>query len=278
MTNLGKAKKRVVREESLGAPHGKPTGNCLKNLKQTNALGTGQRAVKPREIPKDTSSFKRLQDRLLSVINHPQSTPKEADVELEIVGVLAAQVYQDRHEANADGFTLDIKPKLTGRPSTDERLWWIAWCQLAVFIAKRRSFEKPELKEIARTGDGATGDLVSVNSVTHLPERWRTRLRDHAAVLEVLHELACAPQLTDKPLSERQQNVLVAMLELQTFSADKRRTTEEIARRAGGDAEYFKTTTSGLRRQGLIRTREGRGGGCWLTEEGQDRAGQLAKR
>jgi hypothetical protein len=82
----------------------------------------------------------------------------------------------------------------------------------------------------------------------------------------------------DEPLSERAQLVLVAMLQLGAVDSDKRQPTAEIAARAMGheaDANSLKPVISELATRHLIQTREGRGGGCWLTETGRRRAEKL---
>jgi len=83
---------------------------------------------------------------------------------------------------------------------------------------------------------------------------------------------------SDDPLSERAQLVLVAMLELGSIDSDTRTTTAEISVRAIGgqaDANSLKTVMSELRTRGLIKTKTGSGGGCWLTEKGLARAQKL---
>ena len=80
------------------------------------------------------------------------------------------------------------------------------------------------------------------------------------------------------PLSERAQLVLIAMLELNALDVDSRRTTEDIAFKAlgdGADPNSLKTVMSDLRTGDLIQSKTGRGGGCWLTNQGQRRAAKL---
>jgi hypothetical protein len=82
----------------------------------------------------------------------------------------------------------------------------------------------------------------------------------------------------DEPLSERAQLVLVAMLELGAVDSDSRKPTARITTRAMGaeaDANSLKPVMSELATRQLIQTREGRGGGCWLTEAGKRRAEKL---
>jgi hypothetical protein len=82
----------------------------------------------------------------------------------------------------------------------------------------------------------------------------------------------------DEPLSNRAQEVLVAMLQLKAVDSDSRQSTAAIAARAMGaeaDANSLKPVMSELATRQLIQTREGRGGGCWLTEAGKCRAEKL---
>ncbi|MCX7701855.1 MAG: hypothetical protein N2039_13335 [Gemmataceae bacterium] len=79
-------------------------------------------------------------------------------------------------------------------------------------------------------------------------------------------------------LSNRAQSVLIAMLKLGALDSDQRRSTEEIAIKALGDAtdpNALKSVMADLKTRKLIQTREGRGGGCWLTEAGRRRAEKL---
>lgn len=81
-------------------------------------------------------------------------------------------------------------------------------------------------------------------------------------------------------LSPKQQDGLVAMLELRCFDSDSRKPIEEIAKRAAGDhvdPETFKQAMTTLRRVGLVGTKVGRGGGCWLTNLGKVRAEKLSR-
>lgn len=84
----------------------------------------------------------------------------------------------------------------------------------------------------------------------------------------------------DEPFSDRAQEVLVAMLHLKAVDSDSRQSTAAIAARAMGsaaDANSLKPVMSELATRKLIQTREGRGGGCWLTEAGQRRAERLSQ-
>jgi len=72
-------------------------------------------------------------------------------------------------------------------------------------------------------------------------------------------------------LSDRQNNILQAMWELKALDQSSRRSTEEIAVRAEGpnaSPEGFKAAIADLQQRGLIDTKVGRGGGCWLLPRG----------
>ena len=62
------------------------------------------------------------------------------------------------------------------------------------------------------------------------------------------------------------------------FRSDKRMRTEDIAVKAAGqeaDANQYKEVIVELKQLRYVDTKEGRGGGCWLTIAGQSRAGKL---
>lgn len=82
----------------------------------------------------------------------------------------------------------------------------------------------------------------------------------------------------EEPLSERARLVLVAMLELDALDSDRRQPTEEVAVKAlgaGADPNALKSVMAELNTRGLINSKTGRGGGCWLTENGRQRAEKL---
>ncbi len=80
-------------------------------------------------------------------------------------------------------------------------------------------------------------------------------------------------------LSDRQYDILVAMREMEALSPDTRRTAGEIAYKSErSHVHAVKESIAALRKMDLIRTKEGRGGGCWLTAYGQEVAHRIAKR
>jgi DNA-binding IscR family transcriptional regulator len=68
------------------------------------------------------------------------------------------------------------------------------------------------------------------------------------------------------------------MLELDAIDSDRRQSTEDITMKAlghGADANALKSVMAELRTRKLIDSKTGRGGGCWLTENGRARAEKL---
>jgi hypothetical protein len=79
-------------------------------------------------------------------------------------------------------------------------------------------------------------------------------------------------------LGERAQLALKVLLDKEAFASDHRQRTEDIVVAAIGksaDANQFKEVIAGLKRLGYVDTKEGRGGGCWLTTSGRMRAEKL---
>lgn len=91
-----------------------------------------------------------------------------------------------------------------------------------------------------------------------------------------ISEMFGAPP-SDEPLSERAQDVLIAMVYLEAVDSDRRRSTETISRKAlgGTDANALKSVMAELKTRRLINSKTGRGGGCWLTDNGRQRAEKL---
>ena len=84
---------------------------------------------------------------------------------------------------------------------------------------------------------------------------------------------------SDMPLlGERARLVLQSLLKKRAFDSDHRVTTEEVATAATGridDANQFKEVISELKAAKYVVTKKGRGGGCWLTDDGRRRAEKL---
>jgi Mn-dependent DtxR family transcriptional regulator len=81
-------------------------------------------------------------------------------------------------------------------------------------------------------------------------------------------------------LSDRQYDLLEALYRAKAFHADAKQTTLEVAQKAEGpgvNPEAFKEPIAGLKRLRLVDTKEGRGGGCWLTSSGRRLIKQIRK-
>ena len=81
-------------------------------------------------------------------------------------------------------------------------------------------------------------------------------------------------------LMDRHRRILQAMLELRAVSEASRRTQDDIAERAEGVTTpnaTFKAKVAELRRRQFVATKEGRGGGCWLTELGRTVADEVIR-
>jgi hypothetical protein len=93
-------------------------------------------------------------------------------------------------------------------------------------------------------------------------------------------QLETAGDTVDKELalSERQSNLLEALYLMKAFHPDVRQTILAIAQKAEGrevNPEAFKEPMVALKRLGLVETRQGRGGGCWLSPSGRQYIQQI---
>jgi DNA-binding IscR family transcriptional regulator len=71
------------------------------------------------------------------------------------------------------------------------------------------------------------------------------------------------------------------MYALKATDPARRKRTNDIAKAAEGEEvspESFKRPMSDLKRRGLVDTKDGRDGGCWLTSAGRKLAEQIKKR
>jgi hypothetical protein len=77
-----------------------------------------------------------------------------------------------------------------------------------------------------------------------------------------------------RELSDRQRDILQGLYERRAFDVDHRMTTDEIADAVAGKGrgrpDSFKRPVADLKRRTLIDTKDGSGGGCWLTDTGRD--------
>lgn len=83
---------------------------------------------------------------------------------------------------------------------------------------------------------------------------------------------------TDSVLSERAQEVLLALQREEAVTSDGRVATEVVANAVGGpnaDRQQFTRAMKELKAIGLVDAKVGRGGGVWLTVAGARRAAKL---
>jgi hypothetical protein len=79
--------------------------------------------------------------------------------------------------------------------------------------------------------------------------------------------------LRDDELSDRQRDILQVLLKSRAFDVDHRMTTVEISRQVAGPGVVtasFGRPIANLKHRGLVMTKEGRDGGCWLTASGRE--------
>jgi hypothetical protein len=119
--------------------------------------------------------------------------------------------------------------------------------------------------------------------------RWDIPFNDRrllTAILEPLQSRRGAAQSSEgiaaadiEPvLNARQRRALVALLKLGAVDSDRLQTTEAVTARLAvpdADANQYKKVIAALNKIGYVSTKEGRGGGCWLTDDGRERAEKL---
>lgn len=106
------------------------------------------------------------------------------------------------------------------------------------------------------------------------------RTKANAKPLEVQLSELLGARIGEEPLSEKAHYALLAMLELGAFDSDSRVTTKKTAERAlgrGSDENDLKSAMAELATRMLTQSKEGRGGGCWLTDAGRRRAEKLRR-
>jgi hypothetical protein len=139
-------------------------------------------------------------------------------------------------------------------------------------FAPTRRFQTPAVDTIVRANASvfsALADIVTISGTE--------KLQVAPDIIGLLTE-GRVTTVSDEPLSDRAESMLVAMLDLNAFDADRRRSTATIAStafRATYDVNSLKPVVVELKRRGLIATKKGPRGGCWLTERGKLRAQKL---
>jgi len=147
----------------------------------------------------------------------------------------------------------------------------------------------------------AAGDEVALHLQSLIPSvccesqrsisRWladiQLRLQPSKALVAAqtdLNQAAVGPEVPKWDqfpiLSEQQENILKALYLLKAFHPGNRKSTRAVALRADGseaNPEAFKEPIAELKRLGLVETKEGRGGGCWLMLLGREYVKQKLK-
>jgi hypothetical protein len=84
-------------------------------------------------------------------------------------------------------------------------------------------------------------------------------------------ELAQARDRQSGRLSDPQRNALEALDDLKAYSSDTRADASRVAKSVYGtaDANLVAHSIAELKNMRLVETKQGRGGGCWLTPEGR---------
>lgn len=109
----------------------------------------------------------------------------------------------------------------------------------------------------------------TIQYLTQLSMTLRTQLSDKQA-----------PAVLDLKDGTVEYCFVQALFEKEIFDASSLMTTETLVKQAIGpqaDPNTYKQQVSNLRSKGIIDTRSGRRGGCWLTEEGRRVASNLLR-
>jgi hypothetical protein len=89
------------------------------------------------------------------------------------------------------------------------------------------------------------------------------------------------PQPAETAVSDRQRDILQVLFEKKAFDIDHRMTTDairdEVEDNERGKCDSFKRPIANLKGRGLIDTKDGRNGGCWLTDAGREYIKQARK-
>jgi hypothetical protein len=172
-----------------------------------------------------------------------------------VAGVNAGASYETMTEllnACHDNFTKVFRPKLAKDGSERE------WLDLQIILFKRLQ----QLSElIALCESGQSKDLLLVRDTR--PEEMRPEAQPRAR--------RPMPD-NDTGLSAKQYLVLQTMLKLKATDPARRKNASEIASMAEGpeaNEETFKRPIATLVIRGLVASKTGRGGGCWLTPSGR---------
>jgi len=94
------------------------------------------------------------------------------------------------------------------------------------------------------------------------------------------YRLSAKRPAVEHEFSSREVDVLLQMSDMKAFNFNSRKTIDAIVKGAFSGSrvvspESFKEVIRRLGKKGLVETRPSRGGGCWLTEDGQAAAKEL---
>ncbi len=123
-------------------------------------------------------------------------------------------------------------------------------------------------------------EVANGRSASDIPAKLTSAADRLAKLREMLAEVGSEPG-TPTALSDKQQEILVALFEMNSFDSDNRKNTQEIADRSegkGAASESYKQPVSALVDAGLLESKKGRGGGLWLTPAGRERATRLTRK
>jgi hypothetical protein len=246
-----------------------------------------------------------------SRIRHPDEIGENWDLCHHFIAPLADEIEEWTREAAAEGLdyreptTLDrltyiIAGIVVDGPGSvpDAAAWWRAraWCDVngqaefrdrfaarvtAVWdetesLERRLRDWQPSHDSLEEDHDRAVNERHELQGfLVTVVEPFLADLRNWSR--ELKQRSSPATEI-DVPLAERDQLVLTVLRDNSVLDSDHRMTTAEIAGKAAGkmtDPNPYKEVVSKLVELGYVATKEGRGGGCWLTPSGQKRVAKL---
>lgn len=132
-----------------------------------------------------------------------------------------------------------------------------------LLVSHLRHLNTQQVDGIARLGRQQS---FEANAIAHQSDI--DGLRNTLRLLAIETNCEAEPSLSDLQL-----NILVALYDCDAFDPDSRKSQDILASPSGTDSpESLKKPFSQLRKLGLIQSRQGRGGGSWLTPLGKARA------
>lgn len=157
-----------------------------------------------------------------------------------------------------------------------------AWTDEAIAAARSYVDELEDLATIEKNNEEEAARLAQAERLEAIRERAiasaapppQPVIRNAATPVPAIDP---RPEVAEPSLSILQQNILMAMVGLSAFDSDSRRTIPVIAKATAPkqSGSSFSGPIADLAFKKLVSTREGRGGGCWLTELGKIRAEKI---